>query len=431
MNRIMDDSSSIAINAFALIGYFGAAIVVFGVFGELKGKLSELIKFPWFRAWTKKKFSRRWLFVFIWYANLAKPKMLVWETVAILIVIAGLAIEWLGGGTAEIMQSRENAVLYSEGESNAVRVAQLQLQIEQASNSIAQANEGVTAAEMHGKTLQILLNETKTELANAETRLNASVEQLNTIASPMDIGNEDSLAAELESIQGIDVELRTSTDANAQHTADSMAATFFIAHWPVINRSFIGDIGKEGIVIGHAWDDDSIKAAKLLRKVLIERNLPVSLLERPNRVGPLPTNTIIVAVMERPDATNAQITIADSKYGIDNDEINAIQPEIWKLLSEKFKPGSKELAEAQSEFNDLNSEYKRLSEDQRVAENEMTTLFEGQREAEEGTNFNKPGIHVNGGTVWGGTKNYITWPNRPTNTVVEVHGLIVNPEVLK
>jgi hypothetical protein len=139
----MDDALPGSVDIFAVIGYIGAAVVIFGVFGELKSKLAELVEERWFREGTKKHLSRRWLFVFIWYAKLAKSKTLIWEAIAILIVVAGLAVEWLGGATAEIMQSRENAILYSEGESNALAVAGLNKQAADEQLQAAKINEQI------------------------------------------------------------------------------------------------------------------------------------------------------------------------------------------------------------------------------------------------------------------------------------------------
>ena len=107
----MESSSDIFINIFAAIGYIGAAIVIIGIAGESKEILEKLLKKRAFRKSAKRAFGRKPLFVFICFSKLGKQNHLRWQVFAILFVIGGLSIEWVGGGTAELMQTKENEEL--------------------------------------------------------------------------------------------------------------------------------------------------------------------------------------------------------------------------------------------------------------------------------------------------------------------------------
>ncbi len=327
------------------------------------------------------------------------------------------------GRQLQIISDKENSDLQVSAARMQDEAWRSKMQVEKISNDIAQANERAAVANRNAI-------RARTDLAKAETQLNESVKALQDATSPMDVENVDSLGEELSAISGIGVEIRTSTDANAQHTADNLEGAFFIAKWSKLNRSFIGDIGVDGIAIGSSGDDNSTKAAKLLRKALTERNIP-SVIFNPFLVRNVPTNSIIVAVMQRPDATNSQITIAHSKSEIDEDEIEEIRPEILKLQVQKFIIGSKEMADAQAEYNDLCSKYISLSQDESESINKFKALSDAQMEAEEGTNYNKPGIHLGDVAMFGpALGNFFSGP-KPTNFVIEVHNMHMNPEILQ
>ena len=118
----MESSSSTLINIFAAIGYLGAAIVIIGIVGESSEILKESLKEKNFRKGIKRHLSKRWLFCLFCFFKLAKLKPLRWKVIAVLFVVGGLAIEWIGGGTAELMQTRENEELMA---TNAVLLAEV------------------------------------------------------------------------------------------------------------------------------------------------------------------------------------------------------------------------------------------------------------------------------------------------------------------
>jgi hypothetical protein len=79
-----------------------------------------------------------------------------------------------------------------------------------------EANERASTNELAAKKLEIQLNETKTQLANAEARLNENVANLRAENSAMDTGEEFSFVNALKPLAGIQVELRTMADGKAR-----------------------------------------------------------------------------------------------------------------------------------------------------------------------------------------------------------------------
>jgi hypothetical protein len=239
--------------------------------------------------------------------------------------------------------------------------------------------------------LEKQVNETKTQLANAEARLNESVIELKNANLPMDIGEQYSFANALKPLAGIQVELRTVADGKAQQTAESLRSTFLMAGWPVINSGLIGDIGEEGVVIGYNGDDPSLRAAHLLLKLLTDKGVPSEFAVMA-RVAL--TNTIIVAVCQRPSQLKANLMVVRAKETELQDQILKIWTKRMGLSTNRYIIGSKEMASAQAEFNDLNSQFWKL-------QNEQPALFEQERNLNDqrekevfGTNSTAPGLYM-------------------------------------
>lgn len=152
----MESSSEALINCFAAIGYLGAAIVIVGIIAESNEVLKESLEVKSFRMGVKRHLSKRWLFVMLWFSGLAKSTPLRWKAIAVLFVVVGLAIEWVGGGTAELMQTKENEELVATNTELLVEVATL--------------NKDAQDSRLKADTLEQLINETKTNVANADTR---------------------------------------------------------------------------------------------------------------------------------------------------------------------------------------------------------------------------------------------------------------------
>jgi len=269
--------------------------------------------------------------------------------------------------------------------------------------------------------LEKQVNETKTQLANAEARLiELQVENL-----PMDIGEQYSLAQALKPLAGMQVELRIAFDSKAQRTAELLSSAFALAEWPIINRSFIGDIGEEGVVIGYNGDDPSVKAAHLLLKQLTDRNVPS---EFAFSVRGVPTNAIIVAIMQRPSKLKSNLMIVQAKETELRDQSPKIMTRIMELASEKFVPGSKELENAQAEFNSLNLKYAQVSQEQEVLSKNEINLWKEIAKEESGTNSMTPGIHMYNSTIFnGGLPGMIVG----TNSTVIFHGVKFNAPPLQ
>jgi hypothetical protein len=304
-----------------------------------------------------------------------RPRILPFETIGFGLLIIGLGLEYLGGKGAELVQLKENAGLETNNWA-------LQFQVQTMSNSVAQANARAADAVRDAFKLRV-------QLANAQRDLNESILQLRDATSPMDIGDEYSFAQSLTPA-GIDIELRSSVDANAQHTADSLQAVFFLAHWPVINRGFIGNIGYDGVVVGCNGDAASDKASHLLMRVLLDRGIPTRFTIFTRNV---PTNTVIIAVMRRPDNTNANFIIADSMSELLGMKKSEVLSEIVELGQKRFIVPSKEYNEAVVVYTNLEKQFADLDASENAWNQKRDDLEEQIRRVEEGTNFDKPGIH--------------------------------------
>lgn len=330
------------------------------------------------------------------------------------------------GRQLQIISERENAVMAGVAA--------------QAKKEAGQANERASTNELAAKQLEKQVNETKTQLANAETHLI----ELKNANLPMDIGDQYSFANTLKPLAGMQVELRSAVDTKAQETAESLFSTFAMAGWPVINRSLIGDIGKEGIIIGYNFhapifennsvDDSSKNAAYLLLKLLTERNIPSEIIEDPTgfMVRGVPTNALIVAVCPRPSQLKADLMVVRAKETELRHESNLESPKIWARIIEistnRYIVGSKELADAQAEYNDLNSQIWKLRNEQAELDKQEKNLDDQVFKEEFGTNSMTRGFHSYGDTFFGVQRPMII---APTNTRIEMRGVRINPQPLQ
>lgn len=365
-----------------------AAIVAFGCLGELWIEINKLTQ----ENQDPPKTSGRIWRVLFWFDSKLRPLVLklkirgrkipqskekLLERLFIALVAAGVTLEVVGitgslRETSTIMQDAEYAKVLA--------------------SAIGTTNAQLWAANL---VLQTNVNETKTHLANAEARLNESILNLKKENLPMDIGDQNSFGNALKPIAGIQVELRSAVDTKAQETAESLFSAFFMAECPVINRAFIGDIGEQGVVIGYGDDNKSKQAAFLLLRLLIERGVPSKVIDDPNgrRVRNVPTNAIIVAVMKRPAKLEADLIIVQAKQEILSVQETPVFSRMMELSSKRYF-GAKELAEAQSEYNDLNSQYVKLEDEKKNLQERYRNLREKVDEEIFGTN--STGIHMLG-----------------------------------
>jgi hypothetical protein len=277
-------------------------------------------------------------------------------------LVIGLALETWGHIRVTDITGRENR--------------RLTAQLDSTTRDASQANERLSTNELAAKQLEIQLTETKTQLANAEARLNQSVIDLQNASLPISIGDQLGLGAALKQLPEMHVELRNVMDLKAQTTADSLLFVFGLAGWPIINRAVIGDIGSDGIVIGYNNGDESSKnAAYSLLKLLTDRNVPSEVIDDPygDRVRGVPTNAIIVAVCNRPSKPKADLMLLKVKKMDLRNQSSKIGQKLSELMSKKYVPGSKELADAQVEYNSL---FSQMSE--QIPKQE-SALFEQER----------------------------------------------------
>ena len=284
-----------------------------------------------------------------------------------------------------------------------------------------EANERASTNELAAKQLEIQLNATKTQLANAEARLNQSVIDLQNANLPISIGDQLGLGAALKQLPEMRVELRNVMDLKAQTAADALLFVFGLAGWPIINRAVIGDIGSEGIVIGYNNGDESSKnAAYSLLKLLTDRNVPSEVIDDPygDRVRGVPTNAIIVAVCSRPSKTMANIMLAQAKDKGLRDQEATIWPKIAELMSQRFVPGSKELSAAQSEYIRLNLQNEEIHSQRAALSQQLINLYDQLSQEDVITNssssFSGSGIFMGGHMVLSNAVNFKMSGNRFT-----------------
>ena len=106
-----------------------------------------------------------------------------------------------------------------------------------------------------------------------------------------------------------------------------------------------------------------------------------------------------------------------------------IWPKIMELMTNRYVVGSKELAAAQAEFNELNSQEGKIR-------SEQTALFDQERKLDDqiekedfGTNSMTPGIHMNNSSFSG---NVIPFAVSGTNSPrIFMHGTRINPQPLQ
>ncbi|MGO8837910.1 MAG: hypothetical protein ACLQAH_00890 [Limisphaerales bacterium] len=202
----------------------------------------------------------------------------------------------------------------------------------------------------------------------------------------------------MKSLSGIQVELRSVADGRAQQTAESLRSTFLLAGWPIINFSLIDDIGQKGVVIGYNGDGPSVKAAHLLLKLLTDRGVPSEFAQR-SRVAS--TNTIIVAVCQRPSQLESSLMAVKAKERELDAQESEIFPKIMELMTNRYIIGSKEMAAAQAEYNELNSRFFELQNEQNALSEQTRKLDDQMIKEVEGTNAVMPGFHSHNDTFVG------------------------------
>jgi hypothetical protein len=256
----------------------------------------------------------------------------------------------------------------------------------------------VSANELAAKRLEIQLVETKIQLANAQANL-ISLQNANF---PMNIGFILDFAMALIEFPDrplnenpkVPIKLRTLANDKSHKTADELTTAFHMLHvWLVVDRHDIGEIGQSGIIIGYRPDDElSKKHAARLMEALTSKNVPSKMMTDDIDLlfKGIPTNGLIVVVCNRPDPLNEKLMLAEAKKQLmQNDLLETQYRKMWDLSMKKFVPNSKELQDAQTEYNqlsqhcvDLQKQTKSLDELEAQIKREIDT-------AEFGTNANR------------------------------------------
>ena len=121
----MLSNASSLILFFSLLGYFGAVMVIIGVVLEAAELIVKWGGKKKFRKWVGDVFLKSRRRKVVWCVKHIKPRILPYETLGFVLLFFGLAIELIGSGTAERIQSRENASLEATNMLISLRVEEL------------------------------------------------------------------------------------------------------------------------------------------------------------------------------------------------------------------------------------------------------------------------------------------------------------------
>lgn len=284
--------------------------------------------------------------------------------ISTLTLIAGLAIELVGLVTTSHVFNLQVAKAKDESKQAGINASASFERAAVAEKEAGQANERASTNELAAKQLEIQLDETKTQLAKAQ----ANLIELQNANLPMDIGNQPEFGGlGLSQLPRTPVKLRSLADDKAEKTADNFEIAFNFGGWILVDRAIIGEIGESGIIIGYNFNDGpSKKAAMLLMKLLTAKNIPSKTItsDLGLRVEGIPTNGIIVAVCNRPDPLNEKLMLVQAKKAeLDEDSLEIRYGKMFALETKKFQPNSKELQDAQAEYNKLTLQYSDVEEE--------------------------------------------------------------------
>ncbi len=124
----MDSNLTFLVDAFSLLGWVGAILVILGVGLEACELFVKWGKKRKFRIWISHIFLKPRRRNAVLLLKYVEPKLLPYETLGFVLLFIGLAIELIGSGTAERMQSKENAILESTNTQLSFNVEELRQQ---------------------------------------------------------------------------------------------------------------------------------------------------------------------------------------------------------------------------------------------------------------------------------------------------------------
>ena len=354
----MSASDSFRLMIWELVAAVGVVMVIVGILGEG----SELLV-KWVGKKKYKKFQAgmddglRWFLAIL--VKFVRPRILEVETFAFALVVLGLVAEFWGSQESQQILGKNN------------------LQLNLAAEQLGRTNAQLVASNLE---LEKQVNETKTQLANAQ----ANLIDLQNANLPMDIGNQPEFALKLvefpetpiKDLPKTPVKLRALANDKAHKTADDLEIAFdFFHNWILIDRADIGEIGESGIIISYRYNDDlSEKAAKLIMKALTAKNVPSKIFTGNDNVRfeGIPTNGVMVVVCNRPDPLNEKLMLVQAKQAELQYQPTGLGMEIWKMQQKKFVVDSEEYRKALVEYNNLISQYTNT-------QNEISALNESEK----------------------------------------------------
>ena len=293
------DSSSL--RYWELVSEIGFVAVIIGVVLEVVDLSAK-----WYERYRGRELPRRF-----------HRWILPIETIGFCVLVAGLAVEFLGSHNAMRIGDDLNSQLNAEAG--------------QARKDAGEAIKQAEAANERASTNELQLVQAKSELATAQARLNESMAELQNESVPMDIGEQASFAKALTAAAGVQVLFRCLNDVMAQSTAKAMAFVLGFAKWKVAEIGLVPDAPEEGITIGYGGDKTSGIAADMLERLLIDRGLPINRMDpvfNHHFVGTVPTNTVVVIVGQRPKTAESKYIVARAKRVLAMEEISEIAKEL-------------------------------------------------------------------------------------------------------
>ena len=119
--------SELADNAVILQFIAGGAVVV-GIVLEAAELIVKSGRKKKYRIWVGEVFRKERRRRLVLWVKYIKPRILPFELLGFSLIVAGLAVEWIAGTTAEVMQSSENRELESTNMRLSLRVEELRKQ---------------------------------------------------------------------------------------------------------------------------------------------------------------------------------------------------------------------------------------------------------------------------------------------------------------
>jgi hypothetical protein len=233
------------------------------------------------------------------------------EAVSLILIFGGLAVEFGAGIKATLIARQKISNLTTEAKASLDKAASAE---KDASDSkVLAARIGTTNGWLVASNLVVEGQVEELRKANDEFEK----EQM-----PMTIGEMISFARTLHKFSGVNVIMADKANDNkGVFTAYELKKSLTMAGWKILdelekNVYTVRTGGIRGIVIGVNEDKNDAApvtiAAHFLNKTFSDRNLPSTFEVLTNGI-PLPTNTMLIAIGDKPNPTDSEFMVASAK----------------------------------------------------------------------------------------------------------------------